>query len=76
MPRRVEIRVGEVASVSGVLVTLAYTRGKAAGLIAAEFDDDGLSDAAPQLLTAAANWRRQFDRRSQTGKDGGNSHSV
>lgn len=76
MPKRVELRIGEVSSIGGVPMTLAYTQGKYAAIVVAEYDDEGLVDASPCLLTAASLWRRRFDRRSGSVNDIGNSGSV
>lgn len=76
MPKRIELRIGEVVSVSGIGVTLAYTKGKVAAIVASEFDDEGTADSSTSLLTAASMWRRRFDMKPQSGKDSGNSGSV
>ena len=64
MPSRLELRIGEVTCVAGTPVTLAFTQGKVAAIVVAEYDDDGTVDKPSSLLTAAAMWRRRLDKRS------------
>lgn len=69
MPSKITLKQGDIIEIGGVPVCLAYTHQKLAVIAVASFDADGFIDENSSLRTAAALWKRQFDKYDEHGKD-------
>jgi hypothetical protein len=74
MPARITLRAGDCIEIGGVLVTPVTPENIV--LAVATFDADGFMDSAPDLKTAARQWRRRFDKSDRPVDSEGNPRSV
>lgn len=71
MPRRIELREGELCEVAGVPVGVSVARGGRVVLAVGCYDCDGLLESDEDVRRTATRWRGKLDIQPDLSKDSG-----